>query len=85
MRIVFAALALLLASCNAIDPQIYPNKFTGPGGKAAYSMTCNGIGQSLDACYKTADKLCPAGYNTLDLAMVAIEENPRQVLSIECI
>ena len=85
MRIFLAALTLSLASCNTIDPNINANRFTGPGGKTAYSMVCNGIGQTLDSCYKKADQLCPAGYNVLELAMVAIEENPRQVFSFECI
>ena len=84
MRILFPALSLLLASCTAIDPQIEPNKFTGPGGRTAYSMVCNGIGQTLDACYQRADALCPAGYDVLNLVTLAIGGNPRESLSIEC-
>jgi hypothetical protein len=84
MRILFLVSTFLLASCGTMDPEINPNKFTSANGKTAYSMLCSGIGQTLDACYTTADKLCPAGYNVLELTTLAIGDNPRQSLSIEC-
>ena len=84
MRILSFIVSLVLASCTTIDPQIEPNKFTGPGGRTAYSMVCNGIGQTLDACYQRADALCPGGYDVLNLVTLAIGGNPRESLSIEC-
>ena len=84
MRILYVALILLLASCGTMDPQIDPNKFTGPNGRPAYGMVCNGIGQSLEACYKRAGELCPNGYEVLNLVTLAIGGNPRQSLSVEC-
>jgi hypothetical protein len=84
MRIFFVVLSLVLASCTTIDPQIESDKFTGPGDRTAYSMVCNGIGQTLEACYQRANALCPNGYDVLNLVTLAIGGNPRESLSIEC-
>jgi hypothetical protein len=84
MRILSVVVSLVLASCTTIDPQIEPNKFTGPGGRTAYSMVCNGIGQTLAACYQRADALCKAGYDVLEHTTLAIGGNPRETLSVEC-
>ena len=84
-----AAVPAFLVACATIEPQ----QFVGPSSNTAYSMKCNGMGRTLDACYKKAGEVCPRGYNIIDRAtstvgipmqgggtMVAPQHN----LAIEC-
>lgn len=81
----FALLTVaLLAGCGTMDPEVNANKFTGPNGRPAYAMMCNGIGQSIARCYQTADSVCPAGYDVLEHTTIALGGNPRETLSVEC-
>jgi hypothetical protein len=83
MRMVALA-TLLFAGCASIEPQL----FTGPNGGTAYSMRCSGAGRTLDACYKKAGELCPAGYNIVDRASGIVASGgvavTRYNLAIEC-
>ena len=88
MRILSAALLLLLASCASVQPR----EFRGPNGRTAYSMRCSGMGRTLDDCYEKAGELCPCGYNIVDRAsgIVAVPVSggvmatPQYNLAIEC-
>lgn len=90
MRAVLTSfLTLALASCASITPQ----HFVGPNGKVAYSMSCSGMGRTLDACYKKAGEVCPSGYSIVDRASgtVGIQMSgggtlitPQHSLAIEC-
>ena len=81
-------IAILLASCAAIEPK----QFVGPNGKTAYSMRCSGLGRTLDACYQKAGEVCPNGYTIVDRASgtVAVPVNgsvmatSQHNLAIEC-
>ena len=89
MKIRYLVLLALLTSCAAIEPQ----QFVGPNGKTAYSVRCSGMGRTLDACYKKAGEICPAGYTIVDRAYgtVAVPVPgggmlvaPQHNLAIEC-
>ena len=88
MRILYAPLFLLLASCASIEPQ----EFKGPSGKSAYSMKCSGMGRTLDDCYKKAGEVCPSGYNIIDrassIAAIPVRGGllaaPQHNLAVEC-
>lgn len=62
MKRVSILAVLLTAACASIEPV----PFSGPSGKQAYSMRCSGMGRTLDACYRKAGEICPAGYNIVD-------------------
>jgi hypothetical protein len=84
-----ATILAFLVACAAIEPQ----QFVGPNSKTAYSMKCSGMGRTLDACYKKAGEVCPAGYNIIDrtTSIVGIPMQgggtmiaPQHSLAIEC-
>lgn len=57
-------LLLLVAGCATIQP----HQFIGPNGRTAYSMSCSGMGKTLDACYRKAGELCSGQYVVVGLA-----------------
>lgn len=85
---IFAAVAALSLSGCSVNPQ----KFQGPNGNSAYSMTCSGMGRGWDDCYKKAADLCPNGYDVVGQqsgTQVVPTPNgpvgsPRQSLAVEC-
>jgi hypothetical protein len=86
MRIWMVSL-LLLASCAPIQPQA----FKGPTGRTAYSMMCNQMGYSLDACYKKAGALCPDGHTNISPASTVgvpvsggMMTLPQHLVAVEC-
>lgn len=82
------AACALLAACASVEPQ----QFVGPNGRTAYSMECSKGGRSLDACYKKAGEVCPAGYAIIDRASTTQITptqfgpigSPRHSIAIEC-
>ncbi len=88
-KILWASIFLLsLVGCMSIDP----TPFNGPNGKQSYSMQCNGMGRTMDACYQKAGEVCPAGYSIIERSssMVGYMNQgimmmrPREQLAIEC-
>ncbi len=61
MKKYLLVLILALPAC-----EVQPQQMVGPHGKKAYSMKCNGMGRSLQDCYKKAGEVCPKGYNIID-------------------
>lgn len=51
-----------LASCAFLN---YSKTFKGPTGKVAYSIQCNQMGYSVDACYRRVGENCPNGYEII--------------------
>jgi hypothetical protein len=37
----------------------------GPQGRAAYIIECPGMAAFMNACFRTANRLCPSGYAVL--------------------
>jgi hypothetical protein len=60
--LMIAAGAAALTACASIDAQ----PFSGPNGRQAYSMQCQGFGRTVDGCLRKAGELCPAGYTMVD-------------------
>lgn len=52
-----AALVLLLLSGCATETKMY-----GADGNPYHFIECNGLAQTMSACYEKAAKICPAGY-----------------------
>lgn len=77
-----------IGGCMSISPE----QFSGPNGRAAYSMKCSGFGRNVNACFKTAGELCPHGYDIVDRssgtqAMMfrgTLMAAPKEQLAIEC-
>jgi hypothetical protein len=59
MRLIYA-LILPLAGC------VSTTELRGTGGQVAYLIECSGSAMSINACYKRAYSICPAGYRVLD-------------------
>jgi hypothetical protein len=87
--LVVIALAGVVVGCAAIEPV----QIVGPSGKTAYTMRCSGAGRTLEACYKKAGEVCPAGYSLVDrasstvalpLATGGFVAAPQQTLTVEC-
>lgn len=83
MRIFFKIFPLLLCACTTVQ------QFTGPNGKAAYSIECGDMGD----CYKKAGEVCSIqGYTIINNTSktVGIPQNggtlivTNQNLAIEC-
>lgn len=82
------ALCLLATSCAPIEP----HAFNGPNGKLAYSMKCNGMGRTIEDCYKKAGEICSKGYSIIDRSSqpVGVPVNhgtmiaSNQTLAVEC-
>ena len=75
-----SAYAFLLALCGCETP-IWTQDFTGPNGHKAYQLECIAYDRSIDHCYKTANKLCPNGYNIIRNESALFSE---PYLYIEC-
>ena len=61
MKKCLLILVLLITAC-----EVQPQQFVGPNGKKAYTMKCNGMGRTMEDCYKKAGEVCPKGYNIID-------------------
>lgn len=80
----FIPFLVFFSACASIEPVA----FTGPNGNTVYSMRCNGMGRTLDDCYKKAGELCPAGYRIVDREPSVVGSEgivvPQYRLAIEC-
>ena len=80
----FIPFLVFLAACASIQPVA----FKGPNGDTVYSMRCNGMGRTLDDCYKKASELCPSGYSIVDRESSVVGMGgivvPHYRLAIEC-
>lgn len=80
-RSVRRALLLLLAGvaagCSATSVPIY-----GSDGRPYVFVDCSSMFNSLEACYQTANQVCPGGYRLAN--SVAPRSNPFGNLVIDC-
>jgi len=53
---------LVLVGCASITP----HQVRGPSGRDAYTMSCSGMGRTLERCYAKAGEICPSGYSIVD-------------------
>lgn len=86
MKRFFLVLFVFLAGCAGT---IEPEQFTGPNGKAAYTVGCSGQRKTIADCYRTVARLCPNGYHVLSEAQVAQQIDVdfammRRALTVEC-
>ena len=57
---------LLATNALAACASIQPIQMRGPKGRVAYSMTCSGMGRTIEACFAKAGEICPNGYDIVD-------------------
>lgn len=86
---VLAAIVIIVLALLAGCVSVQPEQFTGPNGKAAYTVGCSGQRKTIADCYRTVARLCPNGYHVLSEAQVAQQIDVdfammRRALTVEC-
>ena len=80
-------LLLLLGGCASAKG------VQGPQGRATYIIECPGMAAFMNACFRSANRLCPSGYAVLDAqptvdsgtAELGIgERTPQRRLVVQC-
>lgn len=79
MRQTVLAVGIVLGGCA-----VSPEQFSGPTGKAAYTMACSGMMRTVADCYREASRLCPAGYTVVAESHTGHVDGVSRRLTVEC-
>jgi len=75
--ITMLSAAFCLTACGVTATPV-----SGPSGGTSYSMVCQGMGRTKEACYQKAGEICPQGYNIEDSSTGALAQ--QNTLLITC-